>query len=402
MSAAPAPLHQEGRPLSASDILDNARALASRVREKDLAAEYDRIRQLPADIVEEIREAGIMRMNMPEIWGGPEMNPMEQVEVISALSQADASIGWCSFIWTDSGIYSGYLEDPVAREMYPRLDMATSGWIYPIGQAHLKGDHYHVEHAQWMFGSGSNHCDWLAAGCIVFEDGEPRLDAETGLPEWRILLAPRDEYEILDTWYTTGLRGTGSNDYTATDLRVPVERTFSLTEPAKREGPIWARPDHLLRKMSGIPLGVMEDAIQTARDLLADKVDRVVHTPYRDVPRVQAAIAEAQMRYGAAHSYVFRSLETVWTKLLDGAELTVEDRTHTFLSRLNAFQEGREVTRLLYDVIGGSAIYTKKSPFDRHLRDMQTACQHIVGQTKGLEGIGSLLLGGGYSGPALI
>ena len=78
---------QEGRPLSASDILDNARALAARVREKDLAEEYDRLRQLPVDIVSEIRESGVMRMNMPKIWGGPEMSPMEQVEVIAALTE---------------------------------------------------------------------------------------------------------------------------------------------------------------------------------------------------------------------------------------------------------------------------------------------------------------------------
>jgi hypothetical protein len=81
-----------------------------------------------------------MRMNMPKIWGGPEMTPMEQVEVIAALARADASIAWCSFIWCDSGIYSGYLDDSVAREMYPRLDMATSGWVYPIGRAQREGD----------------------------------------------------------------------------------------------------------------------------------------------------------------------------------------------------------------------------------------------------------------------
>jgi len=66
-----------------------------------------------------------MRMNMPKIWGGPEMTSMEQVEVIEALARADASVAWCSFIWCDSGIYSGYLDDAVARAMYPRLDMAT-------------------------------------------------------------------------------------------------------------------------------------------------------------------------------------------------------------------------------------------------------------------------------------
>ncbi len=395
MPTAPAsdasPRPQIGPPLTGGEILANARALAERVREQDLATEYDRLRRLPEDIVAEIRAAGIMRMNMPRIWGGPEMTALEQVEVIEALARADASIAWCSFIWCDSGIYSGYLEDAVAREMYPRLDMATSGWVYPVAPAHRVDGGYRVT-GQWMFGSGSNHCDWLVAGCVVFEDGAPVLDA-SGRPRWRILMAPRESYEILDSWYTTGLRGTGSNDYRCEDLFVPEEHSFSLQDPPKREGTIWARPDHFLRKMSGVPLGVAADAIDTARGLLSDKVDRLTGIPYLDTPRVRSAVAEAQGLLGAARSYVFSSLERQWEKIERGEPLTAEERADAWLARTNAFQTARQVVTLLYDTIGGSAIYSKKSPFDRHLRDMQTACQHVVAQTKGWEGVGALLLG---------
>ncbi len=382
---------QAGSPLTGEEILENARALAERVRSKDLAAEYDRLRRMPDDIVAEIRAAGVMRMNMPKIWGGPEMTAMEQVEVIEALARADASIAWCSFIWCDSGIYSGYLDDAVAREMYPRLDMATSGWVYPVAPAHRVDGGYRVS-GQWMFGSGSNHCDWLVAGCVVFENDAPVIDKD-GRPMWRILMAPRDSYEILDNWYTTGLRGTGSNDYRCEDLFIPEERSFSLLEPAKREGTIWARPDHFLRKMSGVPLGVAADAIDTARNLLSDKTDKMTGVPYRDTPRVQSAIAETHGLLAAARSYVFTSLERQWEKIDRGLPLTPEDRADAALSRTHAFQTGRKVVSILYDTIGGSAIYSQKSPFDRHMRDMQTACQHIVAQTKGWEGIGGLLLG---------
>ena len=55
-------------------------------------------------------------MNMPKIWRGLELNPMDQIEIIELLSWVDASVGWCSFIWCDSGVYSGYIEDDVARE----------------------------------------------------------------------------------------------------------------------------------------------------------------------------------------------------------------------------------------------------------------------------------------------
>jgi len=399
MSATPEIVAQAGSPLSAAEILRNALEVAGRVREKDLAREYDRLRRLPDDIVAEVRAAGVMRMNMPKIWGGPEMTSMEQVEVIEALARADASIAWCSFIWCDSGIYSGYLDDGVAREMYPNLDMATSGWVYPVAPAHRVEGGYRVS-GQWMFGSGCNHCDWLVAGCVVFENDAPVIDAD-GRPLWRILMARPEEYEILDTWYTTGLRGTGSNDYQCQDLFVPEERSFSLFDPPRREGTIWARPDAFLRKMSGVPLGVAADAIDTARQLLHDKLDRLSGVPYRDIPRVQSAVAEAHSLLGAARSYVFTSLEEQWRKIEQGEPLTAEERADAWLSRTNAFQAGRKVVSLLYDTIGGSAIYSERSPFDRHLRDMQTACQHAVAQTKGWEGVGSLLLGGNEGHPLL-
>jgi hypothetical protein len=64
-----------------------------------------------------------------------------------------------------------------------------------------------------------------------------------------------------------------------------------------------------------------------------------------------------------------------------------------WLARTNAFQTARRVVTSLYDLVGGSAVYARKSPFDRHLRDLQTMAQHIVAQTKGWEAVGSLLLG---------
>ena len=385
--------------LTGSDILANARALADSIRSKDLAAEYDRLRKLPEDIVEDVRAAGIMRMNMPRSWGGPEMTSMEQVEVIETLARADASVAWCSFIWCDSGLYSGYLEDSVAREMYPRLDMATSGWIYPAAAAERVPGGYRVS-GQWMFGSGSNHCDWLAAGVVEVKDGAPVID-DQGRPSWKILLAKRDEYEILDTWYTTGLRGTGSNDYRVQDLFGPEERSFSLLGTPQRPGPLWARPDTLLRKMAGVPLGVAADAIDTAIAMLRDKTDRLSGIAYRDMPRVQLGVAEAQAMLGSARSYVFSSLETQWRKLEAGEPLTEIERANVWLSRTNAFQTARKVVGLLYDTIGANAIYADRGPFDRHMRDIQTGCQHIVGQTKAWEGVGQLLLGGTPAAPLL-
>ena len=376
--------------LTAADIRANVNALCDDIRDRDLTTEFDAQRMLPVDIVERLRAAGVFRMNMPRSWGGPEMTSPEQVQIIEALSRADASVGWCAFIWCDSGIYSGYLEEGAARALYPRLDMAQSGWVYPAGRADRVAGGYRVN-ARWIFGSGCNHCDLLAGGCTVFEGDAPRLNA-LGRPEWRIILAPRDSFRIEDTWFSTGLRGTGSNDYLAQDLFVPDEHSFSFFEPAHREGPLWRRPDTLLRKMSGVPLGVARDAIDRAVGILEGKTDRITRQPCRELREVQQAVARAEAQLGAARAYVYESLGVQWSRLERGEPLSVKERADTFLARQNAFQTGRAVVQLMYDTIGGAAVYAN-NPFDRPLRDMMTACQHIVAQEKTLASVGSLLLG---------
>ena len=126
--------------------------------------------------------------------------------------------------------------------------------------------------------------------------------------------------------------------------------------------------------MSGVPVGA------AAQAMLGDKVDRLSGIAYRDIPRVQSAIAEAQsLLLGAARAYAFTSLESQWAKIEREEPLADEDRANAWLCRTNAFQTGRKVVSILYDTVGGSAIYSKKSAFERHLRDMQTPCQHLIG-----------------------
>ena len=377
-------------PENADIIKNNVRQLAEEIRERDLSTEFDALRKLPEDVVEKLRSAGVFRMNMPKIWGGPELTPMDQVEVIETLCWADASVGWCSFIWTDSGIYSGYLEDDVARELYPELDMAQSGWVYPAGIGNKVEGGYELS-GRFMFGSGSNHCDRLAAGFMVAEDGKPVI-GPSGRPEWRVGIGKPEQFELLDTWYTMGLKGTGSTDYEAHSVFIPEEHTFAFSDKAPREGSIWKKPNHFLRKMSGVPLGVARDAIDRAIEILETKVDRMTGQPYREMDIKQQAIARAEGKLGAARAYVFESLTTEWEKLEADIPLTPRERAAVMISRQQAFQMGREVAQMMFDLVGADSIYARNR-FERLLRDMNTACQHVVAQEKTLQNPGGLLLG---------
>lgn len=379
---------QEGAPLTGDEILENARLLVPWLSEH--SGEIEKERRLPTTVVERLREAGVFRMNMPKSWGGPEMTSMQQVEVLEELARGDASVGWCAMIGCDSGLFSGYLEDEVARRLYPRLDMVQAGWVLPMGQAEPTSGGYRVS-GHWRFASGSTHCDRLDAGCLIVKNGEPVLD-DDGRPEWRLMIAQPEDYEILDNWRTTGLAGSGSNDYRVTDLFVAEEHVVDFRKP-HREGLLWRRPDALLRKMAGVPLGLGRAAIDSAVEVLGNKIEMPSGLRYRDLPRIQSAVAQAEGLLGGARAYAYDSLGRFWERLEKGDEPNTAERAHLWLSRIRAFQDTRRLVHILYDALGGTAVYTANSALDRSFRDIQTLCQHVIAQQRSHETAGAALLG---------
>ena len=371
--------------LDAAQILEGARKLAPEVasRANEIAAQ----RRLPLDLVAKLKAAGVFRMPMPAAWGGPEMSPRAQNEVVEVLSAADASVGWCVMIGSDAGFYAAFLEESAARALYPDLDMVTAGMLQPAGRAvHVPGG-YRVS-GRWGFGSGSTHADVIVGGCLVFEGDQPVL-TELGLPEWRVMMAPATSWQVLDTWYTTGLAGSGSNDYMTNDLFVPHEHTFSLLEPPRRKEPLYAFNGMFFVNMHGVALGLARRAIDVVQKLAAEKTLLPELVLMRNVPRVRSGFARAEMMLGAARAYAYESVDRVWDALHTQGGLSHELRLHLGLSRVNAFQAARDVVQLMVDIAGSSSIYSS-SPLDRLLRDAITVRTHIAVQERLVEQLAAL------------
>ncbi|WP_119395331.1 acyl-CoA dehydrogenase family protein [Salinibius halmophilus] len=375
--------------LTADDILANAKALQPYLTEQN--ARIESSRRVPRDVADRLLAEGMYRISMPKSWGGPELTSMQQVEVIELLSMASPAIGWTVMIGSDSGIYSGYLEESAARQLYPRLDMIQAGWVYPVGRAVKVDGGYRVS-GRWMFGSGIHNADNICGGCYLYnEDGSQILDAK-GKPVWRIMVAPAKHFQILDTWHTTGMRGTGSNDYMVNDLFVPEAHSFSFDEPAQRDGVLWQANDTFLRKMVGIPLGSCRAVLEEVKSMMHGRVDYIEGTRFKNKPLVQQAVGECEIRLNAVRAHVYTSLTDQWQTLANGDKLSKAQRADVWGARLHAFQETRAIIQKLYDVVGGSAVYCEKSRLDQALRDANTWCQHIVGQQKGYQALGALLM----------
>ncbi|MER6017484.1 acyl-CoA dehydrogenase family protein [Streptomyces anulatus] len=374
-------------PNTAAGILAAAKALAPQLRER--AVEIEQNRRLPADVVELIRATGAFRMGFSKAWGGPELTSVEQTEVVEALAYGDASAGWAAMIGMDSGLYASFLDETVAKEMFPRLDMSTAGLLFPTGRADRVEGGYRLT-GRWQFGSGITHADWVISGAFIHQDGAPLL--VDGSPDSILLMVERADVEVIDTWHTTGLSGSGSCDYAIHDVFVPDGHTLTFGKVHTGEGPL-AQPEVHMRNMPGVPLGLARAALDWVREQVKAK-SSPTSTGWADTWRVQVALAECEADFNATRSAVYAAMNRQWDVLAAGGtldDLTPEERAALPLSRLHAFRTARSIVMRLYDIMQTSAIY-KPSPLDRWLRDTITMCQHVVAQDKILQSAGAHLL----------
>lgn len=381
----------EDVPTTAEEILARAKAAVPLLRAR--SEEIEKARHLPADVVDLLRSTGVFRMAVAKERGGPELNSVQQTEVIETLSYGDTAAGWCAMIGMDTPLYSAFLSESAVAEMFPRMDMITAGLIFPAGRAERVPGGYRLT-GRWQFGSGITHADWVSAGSFVTSGGELELGPD-GQPVWRLMMLPKSDVEVIDTWYTTGLRGSGSMDYAVTDVFVPEEHSFSFGTPLSRSGPL-AAPDAFVRNMPGVPLGLARAALDYVRDHAINRVNRQTGERWSDNYRIQITLAEAEMDFLAARHAVYGSLSAQWELLASGKTLddfTKDERISTMLPRVNSFRAARRIVSKLYDLMATTGIY-EPSPMDRWLRDTNTMCQHIVAQDQVVQSAGAYVLGG--------
>ena len=381
-----------------SPVLHAAVGLSEQIRAG--SDEIERGRRIPPSIAAAMKDAGVFGMAMPRAWGGPELDPLTQFRVIEALAMADGSVGWTAMIGCDGGYVTAFLDQDVARTMYPDLLVATGAAGTTTGQAMRVPGGYRVS-GRFPFVSGCHHCEWLWLGCIVVENGAPRVDGNS-VPETRQCLLRLSQCEILDTWHTTGLRGTGSNDVVVRDEFVEEERTFSFQDPSlvRRPEPLYALPFMFTAKGSAPALGIARRAIDTGIESASGKTARRstigehIEAPkvLRDDVYVQDAVGRAETLLAAARASFFGLMGDLWATLLDNRQPT-ERQLALFTSAYpHVVGVCGEVVQLVYKAAGGTAVY-QKGPLDRCLRDVLTMNQHVIGTPRTYEMAGRLLLG---------
>ncbi len=371
--------------------LDAARALGPAIASR--SDEYEAVRRLPADLATTMADAGLFRIALPASLGGHELPPAQIVEVIEAVATADASVGWCLMIGSTTTLTAAYLPHDVAGDIFSDPAVITGGVFAPMGKAVVEGDHYRVN-GRWQWGSGSANCSWLCGGAQIFEDGELRK-LPSGAPDHRMMIFPRSEVELIDTWHSAGLKGTGSGDLAVRDALVPKARSVSLIvdKPVER-GALYLFPAFglLALGIAGVASGNARAALDDAKILLAGKKLPGSGRTAADRAMAQVTVAQAEASLRAARALLFDAIGSAWDLARSTGEMDTTTRANLRLAATHMVRTAADVTRHAYDLGGGASVFLSNS-LQRRFRDAHTMTQHMMVSPATWELTGRVLLG---------
>ena len=379
---------------SAADCLARARALIPL-----LEAAAPRIEAgcaLPGDVLEAMHGAGMFRLLLPRAYGGFELTPGEYARCVEAIAMGDASAAWCMNQGSGCSMTAAYLAPEVAREVWgdPRDVLA---WGQGPGARAIRAEGGWRVTGTWSFASGSRHATWLGAMCPCFEaDGTP-IPHPDGRPWDRTMLFRRHLATVEDVWQVMGLRGTGSDSFTVTDLF--VDDAHSVTREAadeRREAGTLYRFQAMQLYASGfacVALGTAQATVDAVVALAKGKSQAWTTDKLRDNHAVQSVIGYWDAALKAARAGLLAVLDEVWADVERAGALSVENRIAVRQATTYAIHTARDAATHAFHEAGSTAIFANQ-PFERRLRDVNSVSQHLQGRRAHFETVGVWLLGG--------
>lgn len=375
-----------------SRFIEAAKSLAPQINE--LAGEIEQSRRIPQPLLDNMANAGLFRLWIPRSIGGEETDPMTLVRVVEEISRADGATGWCMALGGEYGVLGGYLPADAAREIYGcDPNVRTAGAFRPSGNAMVVDGGYRVS-GRWQLGSGCQHSKWIVGGCRIMDGNEPRLRPD-GTPVTRILFFPADECEIIDTWHSIGLRGTGSHDYAVDDVFVPANRSLSFREPPVEPGPLYAMPTIALfgTALAAVSLGIARHAIDILQALAQTRTTaRSRGGSLGEDATMQANMGQAEALLRSARAFLYEALGDAWRAVTSGQALSIGQRAALWLASTHAAAAAKQATELMFTA-GGSASPFASFGLERCVRDIHAAAQHICVTPGNYQTAGQAFLG---------
>lgn len=388
--------------VTSAELIQRARDLAPVVRGRALQAEG--LRRLPEETVEDFERAEFFRIMAPPRFGGFGMPLGVLTECVGEIGRGCGSSAWCLCILGVHNWLAGLFEERAQEELFAGADHVLFAATFSgRGDAVPVDGGYEVS-GRWGFASGVDFGAWVAVAARVAtpERGAP--------PDIRLVLLPKGDAEVIDTWFTAGLRGTGSKDVRLVKAFVPAHRALSFLDVATGNAPgarlhgetsIYRLPLYSALTMVasaaavGIGLGAIDDHAEATRGRVAYGGG----TPPGERPSMHVRIGHAAAEVDVAQMLLRRCVDEATRVAEAGEAFDPAPRVRWRRDCAYAVSLCVDAVDRLVSAAGAKAQY-EDSALQRAQRDLHTLCTHVVFDRDGaFELYGRLALGLGPNSP---
>jgi 3-hydroxy-9,10-secoandrosta-1,3,5(10)-triene-9,17-dione monooxygenase len=351
--------------------MERARALVPVVRER--ASEAEQLRQLPPATVEDFKQAGFLRMLQPERFGGMNHDYEVALDVALEIARGCGASGWLASFWPLHQMMVGWFPEEGQEEYWATGPDTMSSTVpgFLNTQRDVVDGGIRVS-GFWKFSSGVDYAQWL-----LFHTAE------------EVCLIPKSDFEVVDTWFVSGLRGTGSKAVRIEGAFVPeyrivrnedlaVNDTFGAREydsPWYRvRNPLMSVLNHaILAPVIGMARGVLDTFDERAQK----RIEPLVFEPATDRPGPQLRYAEASAEIDVAEMLLRRNVGLLRQWGTTGEEVALEDRARLRRDIVYAARLCARAKNGLIDGMDSSALYDENH-LHRQARDLTAGLLQFV------------------------
>jgi alkylation response protein AidB-like acyl-CoA dehydrogenase len=206
---------------SVADLVSRAAEIAPFVRAQ--AEQTEKNRQVPAEAMARLREAGLFRVMKPAIYGGYEYGFDALIRVAAPIGAACGSTGWVFSLGIVHQWLAAMFPKQAQEEFWSDPDALLFGSYPPVGKVVPADGGYRLS-GNWSFTSGCDHAQWLVLGGMIPPHGEGAP------PTPAFFLLPIADVRLDDNWFTMGLAGTGSKNAVTDNVFVPAHRVVAVAD----------------------------------------------------------------------------------------------------------------------------------------------------------------------------
>ncbi|OSC24665.1 acyl-CoA dehydrogenase [Mycobacterium vulneris] len=343
----------------------------------DRAEEAERLRRLPAATIDDFRQTELFRLLLPARFGGLQASFPELLQPIRRMAHGCASSAWTLGFYTLHNWMLSLFDPRLQDEVFASGPVLAPAPLAPAGRG-VPADGGVRLTGRWSWATGAMDADWMIVGALI--ERPDRID-----PALAVL--PADQVEVIDTWHTAGMRGTGSHDLVITDARVPEHRLVAVadiyggTAPGAREHGVptyrWPMVPALALTAAMPVLGTAEWVCELFAERLSGRVLAYSGVAQKDQPAAQIRLGEARVRLSSLRALVDKTADDIEAIVVSGERVSRSVRADARLAAARTVHESRAIIADLMEAAGASAHFLS-SPLQRAKRDVDIAAGHVV------------------------